>query len=154
MHVPPVFCFAEIGHAVREGFVICVTDRNINKPSHAPGSPCQGSWRRRRLRGSVNALLSLSLANARQLPRQREPRKRKSIGCLAEETKRPKINSSCAPGSPCQGSWRRRRLRGSRNVSFSPSASLTLGSSLIRGSREKRNKFLLKKRLLCITNFH
>ena len=32
MHVPPVFCFAEIGHAVKEGFVICVTDRNINKP--------------------------------------------------------------------------------------------------------------------------
>ena len=62
------------------------------------------------------SFLSLSLANARQLPRQREPRKRKSIGCLAEETKRPKINSSCAPGSPCQGSWRRRRLRGSLSL--------------------------------------
>ena len=31
--------------------------------------------------------LSLSLADARQLPRQREPRKRKFIGCLAEGAK-------------------------------------------------------------------
>ena len=31
-----------------------VADRNINKPSCAPGSPCQGSWRRRRLRGSFS----------------------------------------------------------------------------------------------------
>ena len=49
-----------------------------------PGSPCQGSCHRRRLRGSlcIFARHSLSLADARQFPRQREPRERKSVGCL------------------------------------------------------------------------
>ena len=31
-----------------------MTDWNTNKPPHVPGSPCQGSWRRRRLRGSFS----------------------------------------------------------------------------------------------------
>ena len=63
------------------------------------------------------------------------------------------IKPSRAPGSPCQGSWRRRRLRGSHNVPFSPSASLMLGSSLVRGSQESENIRLAEKPILILTNF-
>ena len=49
----------------------------------------------------------------------------------------------CVPGSPCQGSCRRRRRRGS--IPFSPSASRMLGSSLIRGSREKICRLFIRR---------
>ena len=126
MHVPPVFCFLATSLPLM---------REVAKRSF------DGGRERSQSLNDVVRPFSLSLANARQLPRQREPRKRKSIGCLAEGAKRPKINPSRVPGSPCQGSWRRRRLRGSLNVPFSPSASLTLGSSLVRGSQKKRKSF-------------
>ena len=104
--------------------------------SRVPGSPCQGSWRRRRLRGSHNVLFSPSASLTLGSSLVRGSRESQNAH-LAEETKRPKINSPRAPGSPCQGSWRRRRLRGSRNDPFSPSASLALGSSLsLAGTRQ------------------
>ena len=40
--------------------------------------------------------LSLSLADAQQLPRQREPSKRKSVSCLAEGAKKRKANARLA----------------------------------------------------------
>ena len=77
VHVPPVFCFAEIGHAVREGFVICVTDRNILSlplTREVAKRSFDGGRERGKSLNDVVRPLSLSLANARQLPRQREPR--------------------------------------------------------------------------------
>ena len=108
------------------------------KPSRVPGSPCQGSWRRRRLRGSLNVSFSPSASLTLGSSLVRGSRESETAR-LAEGTKRAKINPSHAPGSPCQGSWRRRRLRGSLNIPFSPSASLALSSSLVRGSRESEN---------------
>ena len=126
-----------------------MTNWNINKLPRVPGSPCQGSCHRRWLRGSVNVSFSPSASLTLSSSLVRGSRERE-IARLVEEPKKAKIfqlfsrrgqkkRKSILPallaplvrGAGAVGDW------GVVSTFLSPSASLTLGSSLIRGSRER-----------------